>query len=740
MDLQRIFIFLIRIGKPFFHGNDRACLHKYRHLIQRRVHSHKLPALVFLVCPVMIPAVPCRQVACPHLLRFQLLVLLPIIHGLRHRADEQALPEHKFLIHVPRLGIRRIIEQEAAHHGSVIPVHVPGQRINIRHQIIPQPDVFLNGIVKRLALFPEVPDLPRGVGAVGTEHGEKCTHLQPSDVQLPISAVRHALVIVPLPEPFRRRVRIAAAAPVLPFAAHREKSPDVQRPIGISGQAHVQALCDLLFQGVPGRVGVAGPEHRAVFLSRRVPGAGQVQHTDVLRLLPLIFIDPLRVHQRKQVGLLGRQIFFMLISYQHVALPGLPLHGAAPVRAAERLRGIAPPGVKASVEQFLFRLLPVHFPGLLGKCVVSGIVVEQMSRLKKFRMILPSCIHVGPHRYHGMGVHAADLLHALLQISIPRLVHQLFAPVARIPGVPVLHHAVQRHAQLPVSPHHIGKFLCRIILLLGLDVAERPFRQHGRAPGEIADRADDLVGRLLCDKIIIHLGNGIEKQVGIVRAVVESHQAAAVEQHPVALVRQEHGHGNPHVVLVQVLVMSPVIVDPFLCLPQAIDPFLRLPPKMQPPLVSLVVRHLFQVLDKIALSVYSLYPVDDRRLVSSRITHNVDFFQLPSALLQEETASASPAVRQPRPDDPPVRLQDLRPHAACPDLKAILCFFYRIRHRGKRRPVNECRFRFRDRFLAEHAPEHLFFHRNQTQEKHFPCEFRIALCLYTFHNIIPSCS
>ena len=84
-----------------------------------------------------------------------------------------------------------------------------------------------------------------------------------------------------------------------------------------------------------------------------------------------------------------------------------------------------------------------------------------------------------------------------------------------------------------------------------------------------------------------------KKQVGIVRAVVESHQAAAVEQHPVALVRQEHGHGDPHVVLVQVLVMSPVIVDPFLCLPQAVDPFLRLPPKMQPPFVSLVVRHLF---------------------------------------------------------------------------------------------------------------------------------------------------
>ena len=223
---------------------------------------------------------------------------------------------------------------------------------------------------------------------------------------------------------------------------------------------------------------------------------------------------------------------------------------------------------------------------------------------------------------------------------------------------------------------------------------------------------------------------------------MESHQAAAVEQHPVALVRQEHGHGDPHVVLVQVLVMSPVIVDPFLCLPQAVDPFLCLPPKMQPTLVSLVVRRLFQVLDKIALSVYSLYPVDDRRLVSCSITHDINFFQFLSALFQKNIRA--PAVRQTCPGNPPVSLQDLRLHAACPDLKAMLCFFYRIRHRGKRRPVNECRFRFRNRFLAEHALEHLFLHGNQTQEKHFPCEFRIMLCLYTFHikihSLLKSCS
>ena len=148
----------------------------------------------------------------------------------------------------------------------MVQAHVPGQGIDIRHQIVPQADVFLNGVIKRLALFSEVPDLPGRIGAVGTEHREKCAHLQPSDIQLPVAVVRHALVIVSLPEPFRRRVCIAAAAPVLPFASHREKSADIQRPIGVAGQAHVQALRNLLFQRFPGRVGIAGPEYRAVFL------------------------------------------------------------------------------------------------------------------------------------------------------------------------------------------------------------------------------------------------------------------------------------------------------------------------------------------------------------------------------------------------------------------------------------------------------------------------------------------
>ena len=237
---------------------------------------------------------------------------------------------------------------------------------------------------------------------------------------------------------------------------------------------------------------------------------------------------------------------------------------------------------------------------------------------------------------------------------------------------------------------------------------------------------------------------------------MEGHQAAAVEQHPVALIRQENRHGNPHIVLVQILVAAPVIADPFLRLPQAVDPLLRLPPEMQPPLVSLVVRHLFQVLDKIPLPVHRFHPVDDGRFAACGVAHNIDFFQFFWALFQEDagsfrtayisaisrclaslrtarsgalsrhpaslrTACAVRAPVQPRPDNPPVRLQDFRLHAACPGLKAMFGFFHRIWHRGKRPPVNEYRFCFRDRLLAEHTPEHLFLHGNQTQEKHFPC-------------------
>ena len=200
---------------------------------------------------------------------------------------------------------------------------------------------------------------------MGTEHGEKYPRLQPSYIQFPVAKIRRSLVILTLPEPFRRGVRVAAAAPVLPFAAHRKKGSDIQRPVRIPGQPHVQALHDLLFQRFPGGAGVARPQHRPVFLPRYIPGAGQVQDTDLLRLFPLVFVNPFRVHQCKKIGLLRRQIFFMLVSHQYIALPWLPLHLSAPVRPGKRLRGIAPPGIKPSVKQFPLCLLPVHFPRFL---------------------------------------------------------------------------------------------------------------------------------------------------------------------------------------------------------------------------------------------------------------------------------------------------------------------------------------------------------------------------------------
>ena len=208
--------------------------------------------------------------------------------------------------------------------------------------------------------------------------------------------------------------------------------------------------------------------------------------------------------------------------------------------------------------------------------------------------------------------------------------------------------------------------------------------------------------------------------------------------------------------LVQILVMSPVIVDPFLCLPQAVDPLLRLPPEMQPPLVSLVVRHLFQVLDKIPLPVHRFHPVDDGRFAACGVAHNIDFFQFFWALFQEDagsfrtayisaisrclaslrtarsgalsrhpaallTACAVRTPAQPRPDNPPVLLENLRLYRLCTNPKTRFRFFHRIRHRLKICLLDKRRFRFHNRVLAEHTPEHLFLHGNQTQEKHFPC-------------------
>ena len=156
----------------------------------------------------------------------------------------------------------------------------------------------------------------------------------------------------------------------------------------------------------------------------------------------------------------------MLASNHQKALPGLSFYCAAPVRAGKRFCGITPPGIKALVKQSFFCLLPVHFPGLFIKCIISCVIIKQITCIEKFLVIFTAGIHIWPYGNHGVCMHFMDPVYTFLVIPITRLIQNFLAPVSRIPGVPVLDHTVQRNIKFSVmTDDFLQLFRCIILLL-----------------------------------------------------------------------------------------------------------------------------------------------------------------------------------------------------------------------------------------------------------------------------------
>ena len=155
------------------------------------------------------------------------------------------------------------------------------------------------------------------------------------------------------------------------------------------------------------------------------------------------------------------QIFLMLTSDHQKALPWFSFYCAAPVRTGKRFCGI-----KALIKQSLFCLFPVHFPGLFIKCVISCVIIKQITRIKKFLVIFTAGIHVWPYRNHGVCMHFMNSVHTFLIIPITRLIQNFLTPVARIPCIPVLNHTVQRNIKFSVvTDDFLQLFRCIILLL-----------------------------------------------------------------------------------------------------------------------------------------------------------------------------------------------------------------------------------------------------------------------------------
>ena len=460
-----------------------------------------------------------------------------------------------------------------------------------------------------------MPDLSWHIRSVRPEHRQECAHLEPADIQFLIPGIIQSLLKITVPEPLGRGIAAAAAAACLPVLLYDEEAADVQRPPGHAAQCHIQPFGDLDPQCLPGGGSVTGPGHHTVFLDTGIGGAGQVQHAPVRICLPLVFKHALGVEFCEEVRLLWAKIFLMFFAHQPESFPGFPHCLTAPVRSRERFRGIAPPAVKPVMIQPLIGLLPVKVPGRTVKCVVGRQIIQKMAGIRHLLIVDRIVIHIRPDGDHGVDMHPMQFLPHLFQIREALTVdRELLSPAVTHPGLPVLHHTVQTDTAAAVFAGDLHQFLLRLIPFPGLHISESPFGKERRFSGQVPVSADQFIRVICADHVVIQLIHRFQKQVGAPLVIVECHHTAAVRKNGISPVGEQPGHGDPHVVLVQILGFSPVIENAFLTLSQSVNllPFLPFKPQFRPagcPDIDGA-----EIFHNRTVSVHSPHPVTDRFL------------------------------------------------------------------------------------------------------------------------------
>ena len=187
----------------------------------------------------------------------ELSTLRSVIHRLCNSTDHKGRSEHKLILNLACFFILREVKEKASHNRIIIKMYSTCKGINIRHQMITELDKLLDGIIEHGSFFTKVPDFSWCISSMGTEHRKEGSHLQPSCIQLTVSFILHTFVIFALPEPFRLRICVAAASTVLPLISNCKESADIQCPVWISTQSHIQAFHDLCLKIIPGCTGIA---------------------------------------------------------------------------------------------------------------------------------------------------------------------------------------------------------------------------------------------------------------------------------------------------------------------------------------------------------------------------------------------------------------------------------------------------------------------------------------------------
>ena len=483
------------------HRQNRAAPHKHRDLIERGVDRHRLPPLHGLIGPVVDP----RPLGERHGAGARAVS--------KHGGDEKRLAEQIRVLNAVQALVVRIRKEERADEGHARAVVLPGERVHVRHQSIPEADHLPHNAFDPV---PEPPRLRWMIGAVRAHRRREHPVLHPARVEL-------------------RRGRVPGeAAEVRPVQAEAGKA-DVQqerhlRPQPFERAAHVAAPERGVVALCPGR-GRAGEVEDALVIAPVVPPF-------VEQLCPEVIVDVVHLVAGAEVVL-------------HVRGMPLRLSQVRPepghLRAHER-RMLAPPPVSRRrvrhVQQRHVTLVtrpPVlHHVGRAVRSASDEVAVEgrleQPGRTGNVRL----------GNVHGLHAPLVEILDHLegggKRLSVPPKIAHVLEPVE------VQNDTVDRNVPAPKGVHHAAGRCLRFVSKLRLDVAQRPLRRH-RLPPREPRIVSELVGNALRREHVVRdlaARRGILGAGRIGRPEHKASRVRVVHEEAVPARRGEKGHVDFH--------------------------------------------------------------------------------------------------------------------------------------------------------------------------------------------------
>ena len=197
-----------------------------------------------------------------------------------------------------------------------------------------------------------------------------------------------------------------------------------------------------------------------------------------------------------------------------------------------RFGRIGPPGVHPHVIHRA-QVTPVQVARLFIERVIRGRAGIQGPRLERqqgvhllqFLVLVGPRTEAGPNGNHQMGIVLVDIIHHFLRALDARLPAQrslvigimafgdvfhpiLIAHLIDITGIhklhgipvgvaspilPVLHNAIERHAQFAILVEHVAQFVRTLVAFATLPIAHSPEREHGSLAGQVTKRGNDPV-------------------------------------------------------------------------------------------------------------------------------------------------------------------------------------------------------------------------------------------------------